>query len=318
MTQPPLKMSDRGFGLIGVLVSITLLSLFLLWFSQAVNQAQVAERGIASNIELSDLNSTVQTILSRPESCIATGLLNVDISSLKASPPSPVDVTLFFPPLNPLDTPMPLLVPGTSPIPTRNISAVYLSQLIPLIPGSEYLATLTYKTTIIGKAMTNRGLQNDIHFQITVDPLGLITACRGAGAPARRERCMTASIQKSYAAGSANSQVKILQQSDPSLTFAEVFEVRSPTATVPGGYCGSTGTIPQLPAPYLKCQPGFRLTSCNAYLTADYSQGAWAGSEDPPLNYTGPPIVDNPRACSALHYDFFCSTSANLSATCCE
>lgn len=159
------------------MVSFTLLSIASLSFMKMMDVWNRGERGVASNLNLSSIEMTLDILFSSEEACKKSGLVG-----LKLDPQSPSG------------TPVQLHTPGaTGPGPvflsegmiydgTRRIDSLRFTS-IEAIGTPVYFATLELKSSITGQAITSRSGKKAFNIRLTLDNTNTVISCsRGLAA----------------------------------------------------------------------------------------------------------------------------------------
>ena len=172
--------SRSGLTLVGVLTTATIGSVVMVAMATMTKNLYKAERGIASNLDLTQLIHTIR-LLTDKDLCSKSGLVGINVGSIIVPSPvpsplpslEPIHVTLEFPGGPTLMAGMPF---GNS---SRNISMLALTYLIGINTNREYLANLHLETNVRGEAVTFRNPKSDITLRVTLDEDEKIISCNG-------------------------------------------------------------------------------------------------------------------------------------------
>lgn len=173
-------MNNRGFGLVTVLVASALGAMMLLFLSKGIHSVRLAERGVASNLDQSQIVQLARMMLSDSQLCKKTGLVNTNLKPLLNPSPQPVAIILGF------SNDKPLLEAGAVPTSTRFVESLVVSHLqeyATTATHKAYLATIQITTPVIGKGTSLRKGTTALYTKLITDISGSITDC-GENLPA--------------------------------------------------------------------------------------------------------------------------------------
>lgn len=165
-------LSQSGQALISVLIASILSAIVGLSISRMVVTLGHAERGVATNLDQSETIHLIRTFTEKKSNCEQSGLVGIDVTGLFAPVPTPVPV-----PVTLKTSGSTTLAAGTA-IGGRKILVLSLTKIESLGTAGEYLGTLTLKTDVVGKAMTNR-YDSLFRIPMTLDASRRIVACGG-------------------------------------------------------------------------------------------------------------------------------------------
>lgn len=145
----------------------------LLFLSRGLQSQYHSERGIAANMEMTDLSTLFHLLTDDSNTCNRTTLIGTNVTTLLQPKPSPVRVTLQLSPSVSLAAGQPI---GS----IRKIEQSNLVSLTETGNPNSYIATLSFETSVIGKALTVRSPHRQFFLPVAVDPnSNTITSCGG-------------------------------------------------------------------------------------------------------------------------------------------
>ena len=188
-----MTLNNKGQTLILALVAGTIAVIIGGAITKMMEVHSRAERGIASNADLTQFFSTIDSILMNNDTCKKSGLLGLTVNPSPApsssSTPNPTPspwastetvVKIYLPGI---DGPGTLYAQEGSPVGVaRQVTYLRFVSLMPLSGGAgrmDYFSTLHIDTQIVGKAMTLRNPSKDFHLRLTLDDTNKILGCSG-------------------------------------------------------------------------------------------------------------------------------------------
>lgn len=161
---------EKGFTLTALLISGVILSILSVSVVRWAHNLRKAERGIATNLDQSEIIYTVRLLTERTEACNTSGMVGLDLSPLLAPSPSPVAVSLRI---------------GATPVVqagllsnTRQISSFNVIELNN-VSGQSYLAKVNLQTQPTGVAITARNPSANFNIPVNLDAANRVTNCGG-------------------------------------------------------------------------------------------------------------------------------------------
>lgn len=168
-------MKRSGLSLVEVLVASFLLAIVSLGMVQFVSSSRRAERGIASNADLSQIRDTVRMVLDGRDACRTSGLVGLTVDP---SRPEQTVVRLRLPgtPAGPVVAEEGMVVNDTRRI--ERLRFTRLGLVTDLGTGVRvYFATLTLEAPVIGTALTTRNSTRDLYVRLVLDPSNVVADC---------------------------------------------------------------------------------------------------------------------------------------------
>lgn len=177
----PLALSKNtdGQALIQSVIAIVISSIVSLGMISMVRVSGRAERGIASNSDLTQLVDTLRLILENKNICEKSGLIGI-----KIDPNSPHEANFqIHVPENSGNGAV--LAAAGKVFGARQISGLVISSMVNAGPvGAEtlYFSTLSLKTKVVGEGVTSRNPDKNIFFYLVLDSGNQVTDCYGTAA----------------------------------------------------------------------------------------------------------------------------------------
>lgn len=171
--------NEKGMTLISSLVGAVIVSITLMALQKMLQNARLAERGVASNLDLNEITNTLHLMTDSSHACSNSGLVGLDTTPLFQEEGSVIPVSLSLSNAAGAEGQV-LLAAGTNFGGSREIERLELISLAPSNGpgGKSYIGTLRLATKVVGKATTGRSPEKSFSIGLTLDPdTKKITTC---------------------------------------------------------------------------------------------------------------------------------------------
>lgn len=165
----------KGFTLIGLLVSSTILSILSIAYLRGIWGANAATRAVSSDLELTEIDRSIQIIFADQNSCSRSGLIGLPVN-----------------PTNPKTAAITLLFGGGAPyifvgkrFNIRTVDKLELESMSEVSPAGSplktYLATLYLETSNTGETRTVARPWRKFNLKLVLDATDKVVECSGVG-----------------------------------------------------------------------------------------------------------------------------------------